>query len=124
MKLIIVENLQKLKMLFNVDCASVKTVVLMNSKPDEEIPTKEGVKVVLWPETLKAEGALNEARPKPADLGEYYLTLIGESRKQNPKSGNFAEHDSRKQNPKHLRHSKLVFRIIWWFIFWFTCHTN
>ena len=70
MKLIIVENLQKLKMLFNVDCPSVKTVVLMNSKPDDEIPTKEGVKVVPWAEALKAEGVLKEARPAPDNLGE------------------------------------------------------
>ena len=73
MKLIIVENLQKLKMLFNVDCPSVKTVVLMNSKPDDEIPTKEGVTVISWAEALKAgeEGSLNEARPTPDSLGEY-----------------------------------------------------
>ena len=73
MKLIIVENLQKLKMLFNVDCSTVKQVVLMNSKPDEEIPTKEGVSVITWAEALKAgeEGSLNEARPTPDSLGEY-----------------------------------------------------
>ena len=75
MKLIIVENLQKLKMLFNVDCSSVKTVVLMNSKPDEEIPTKEGIKVVQWAEALKAEGVLNEARPTPDNLGTFELIL-------------------------------------------------
>ena len=73
MKLIIVENLQKLKMLFNVDCPSVKTVVLMNSKPDDEIPTKEGISVITWAEALKTggEGSLNEARPTPDCLGLY-----------------------------------------------------
>ena len=73
MKLIIVENLQKLKMLFNVDCPSVKTVVLMNSKPDDEIPTKEGISVITWEEALKTggEGSLNEARPTPDCLGLY-----------------------------------------------------
>ena len=73
MKLIIVENLQKLKMLFNVDCPSVKTVVLMNSKPDDEIPTKEGVAVIPWADALKAggEGSLTEARPTPDSLGLY-----------------------------------------------------
>ena len=75
MKLIIVENLQKLKMLFNVDCPSVKIVVLMNSKPDDEIPTKEGISVITWAEALKTggEGSLNEARPTPDCLGLYPL---------------------------------------------------
>ena len=81
MKLIIVENLQKLKMLFNVDCPNVKTVVLMNSKPDDEIPTKAGVKVVAWDEALKADGVLNEARPTPDNLGELFIgqQFYGES---------------------------------------------
>ena len=48
MKLIIVENLQKLKMLFNVDCPNVKTVVLMNSKPDDNIPTKAGKMFMIY----------------------------------------------------------------------------
>jgi len=76
MKLIIVENLQKLKMLFNVDCSTVKQVVLMNSKPDEEIPTKEGVSVITWAEALKAgeEGSLNEARPTPDSLATLNYT--------------------------------------------------
>jgi len=74
MKLIVVENLQKLKLLFNVDCQSVKTVVLMRSQASDEIPTKEGVKVVHWAEALKSDGALNESRPTPDNLATLNYT--------------------------------------------------
>ena len=52
MNIVIVENVQKLKILFNTECKYLKTVVLVHSHG--KIPEKDGVKVVSW----KDAGAL------------------------------------------------------------------
>ena len=43
MKVILVENAAKLKILYSVDCSFLKTVVMMNPT-SEKLPEKEGVK--------------------------------------------------------------------------------
>ena len=49
-------------------------------------------------------------------MRERYLTLIGKSRKQNPKTGNFTERVSRKQNPvkiKKIHFGNFTERVLW-----------
>ena len=72
MNIVIVENVQKLKILFNTECKYLKTVVLVHS--NGKIPEKEGVKVVSWKDTLLTEGKLIEKRPQPDDLATINYT--------------------------------------------------
>ena len=72
MNIVIVENVQKLKILFNTECKYLKTVVLVHS--NGKIPEKDGVKVVSWKDTLLTEGKLIEKRPQPDDLATINYT--------------------------------------------------
>ena len=72
MNIVVVENVQKLKILFNTECKYLKTVVLVNL--NGKIPEKDGVKVVSWKDTLLTEGKLIEKRPQPDDLATINYT--------------------------------------------------
>ena len=74
MKLIFVEDVKKLEILYSIDTKHVKTVVLL--KPSPKIPTKEGIKVITWEEAVKQKGknVLEIIAPVGSDLATINYT--------------------------------------------------
>ena len=74
MKLIFVEDVKKLKVLYSIDTKHLKTVVLL--KPSPKIPTKEGIQVITWEDALKQKGknVLEIITPVGSDLATINYT--------------------------------------------------
>jgi len=74
MKLILVENLAKLNILYSVELPASLTTVVLIQKTEEKLPEKEGVKVVMWEEALGQVGELTVVEPGPEDLATLNYT--------------------------------------------------
>ena len=73
MKLILVENLAKLNILYSVEVPFLKTVVLIDPTGGD-IPQKEGVRVVTWEEAVNNDGGVTIVEPGPEDLATLNYT--------------------------------------------------
>ena len=73
MKLILVENLAKLNILYSVEVPFLKTVVLIDPKGGD-IPQKEGVKVITWEEAVNNDSAVTIVESCPEDLATLNYT--------------------------------------------------
>lgn len=69
MKLIFVEDVAKLKVLYSVDTKHITTVVLL--KASKDIPSKEGITVITWDAAMehKSKSKLEICSPRGDDLG-------------------------------------------------------
>ena len=71
--LVIVEDLPKLKVLYDIDTKFIQTVVLIK-QPGEKIPEKSGIKVVMWDDAMKTDVKLEVITPQPGDLATINYT--------------------------------------------------
>ena len=71
MKLIFVEDVAKLKVLFSVDTKHITTVVLLKDSKEEDLPSKEGITLTTWDVAMehKSKSKLEICSPRGGDLG-------------------------------------------------------
>ena len=74
MKLVFVEDVKKLEVLYSIDTKHVKTVVLF--KPSPKIPIKEGIQVITWEDAIrqKDKNVLEIIAPAGSDLATINYT--------------------------------------------------
>ena len=73
MKLIIVEDVAKLKMLYSVDTKHIKTVVLLKAT-SQDLPLKDGINVIVWDVAMEqrlSATKLEICTPQGGDLGQH-----------------------------------------------------
>merc|ERR1711935_843441 len=78
MKLIFVEDVAKLKVLFSVDTKHITTVVLLKDSKEEDLPSKEGITLITWDVAMehKSKSRLEICSPRGDDLATINYTSL------------------------------------------------